>query len=273
MVTLYVDIYFLINFTVDLLSIFFSAKLTKIVPKTLSMVLAAAIGAMQAVIYVLFFEDYIFGLIFSVLYFSFLSLYICRTLSLTRKIKFTAAFCVLQILIGGAVYFFYSMLDKYFDFSGDGVGTENRNLLILSLMILLSIGVLKLAINILSSAKSEKSARLLVEFEEKTVEVDCFVDSGNLACDPIDKTPAVFLTPRTFKKIFGINKLPNERFNNMLRIIPVKRKKNTEIYYGIKHEAVYLISKNAKEKARLILVIGNEESYAGFEALIPSSVL
>ena len=53
MKTIYIDVYFLINFSVDLLALYFAAMFMKIRATNLRLVLAALVGALYAVIGVL----------------------------------------------------------------------------------------------------------------------------------------------------------------------------------------------------------------------------
>ena len=270
--TLYVDVYVLINFTVDLLAIFFALRLNRIFTKTYKIVLAAAIGSFQALLYVIFFEGFIFGALFSLFYFAFLSVFIARRVSFIRKIKFTAAFCLLEILIGGLVYFLYLQLNKYVDLDKEGGGAENRRLLIFAVLVLLAIGFLKLTITVLTSAKTERTVLINVLLDGRKSSVSCFVDSGNLAYDLLDKSPAVFLSRKAFLRIFGTLTLPCEKYKSKMRLIPVKQNGKTRLYYGIKCEDVRVEHKGDWEKESVVLVLGDEENYGGYEGLAPSVI-
>ena len=273
MQTLYIDVYFLINFSVDLLSIYFSVRINKIAATTVRIIICALIGALQAVLYILFFESSLYGAIFSLLYFSLISLFISRRTSVIRRIKFTGTFCLLQILIGGSVYYVYQLFDRYFDFGEESLGVENRKLLIGALMVLLSVGVLKLALVLFTSSKIQKSAKLVVVYSGEEILVECMVDSGNFAIDPIDRTPVVFFSRSLFKRVFKTSSLPNDNFKNLLRIIPVKRGKDTVLYYGIKYKDTYILKNGAREKIDVVIAIDNENNFAGYGALIPFSVV
>ena len=168
--------------------------------------------------------------------------------------------------------FFYLKLNKYFELDSAGVATENRRLLIFAVLVLLTIGGLKLAITVLSSAKTERAVEIKLNIDGKVRSVSCFVDSGNLACDPLDQTPVVFLTRKTFLRVFGTASLPCEKYKSQIRLIPIKQRGISHIYYGLKCEDVELVCKNSKERESLVLVLGDEESYGGYDGLAPSII-
>jgi sigma-E processing peptidase SpoIIGA len=261
---------------VDLLSIFFAVRLIKVNVKTRKLIIGALVGGLQAVFYVLFFDYAAFGMFFSIVYFSFLSFYICRGFSFLRKIKFSIAFFLIEIIIGGSVYSLYLYLDNHFEIDFSTMGTENRKLLIFALMVLLTVGIIKLAVSLLSSAQSEKTVELIIKIQQTEHRIDCLVDSGNLACDPIDKSPAVFINKKRFENVFGqIGQIGQiaEKYKSLFRIIPVKSKNNTEIYYGLRYDDVYMRQGKRLEKVKAVLVIGDEESYGGYDALFPMSLI
>ena len=272
MQTLYIDVYFLINFTVDLLAIYFSVRLNKI-SRGLRVILgSAALGALQAVIYILFFENSAIGVIFSVFYFVSLAFIIGRGLTNLRKARFIITFAVLQMLIGGSVYYMYELMNRFFDLGEEEIGVENRNLLILSLMILLTVGVLKLCVNVFTSSKTVRCARLYIEREGKRVYFDALVDSGNFAADPMDKTPVMLVNRKLFSEIFGISKLPDEKFKSQIRIIPIRRGNDTKLYYGIRTKDIIYVKGRREEKLTAVIVIDNNE-FAGYRALMPLSLI
>ena len=57
MKTLYIDVYFFINFTVDLLALYFSSALYKLPTSAPRLMLASFVGSLYAVFGVLFLED------------------------------------------------------------------------------------------------------------------------------------------------------------------------------------------------------------------------
>ena len=70
MQTLYIDVYFLINFTVDVLAVYFAVLLSKITTSRIRLILCGLIGAISACLTVILELNtvfYVINLLFSVL--------------------------------------------------------------------------------------------------------------------------------------------------------------------------------------------------------------
>ena len=282
METIYIDVYFLINFTVDALALHFASMFSKISTTAVRLITASAIGALYAVMGVLLIEKSEYMFIFAMVFLVLMVLITSKGAGLYRKIKYMIAVVVFNVIIGGLVYYGYCLLDKVFE-NGEleAVGGENKNILILSLFVLLSIGVLKLFISLFENTHCEKKAELIAFYNDTETHFEAFVDSGNLAVDPFDRTPVMLVNPSLSKKIFGFDAITQETFYNCgyelkkrIRIIPVAFAGERKILYGIKPDDIYIVKGKKTEKISLIIATDEKgESYGGYSALIPLSVL
>ncbi len=279
MTTIYIDVYFLINFTVDILALYFGASFSKTPTSVKRLIIGALIGALYAVLGVLFIDRSYLMYPMSVL-FIIVSVYVVAGgVSFYRKVKFTVSFLLFEILIGGLVYYGYLTLDRFAGGeSVSGVESENKNLLILSLLVLLSIGVIKLALLFFGNIRSEKNARLSIVFSGRESYVDALVDSGNLALDPLDSTPVMLITEREGRRIFGADITEpsglDYALKRKIRIIPVRYGENQSILYAIKPEGVYALTRSGKERISVVVAVDRESrGYGGYKALLPLSAI
>lgn len=280
---LYLDVFFLINFTVDLLSAFFSIKFLHIKSNIWRLSILAALGSVCAVVDVFITESIYLQLLNSLIFLPFAALIISKNISIGRRVKFVAVFLTIELGLGGAVYYLYGILDRYSkDFSEYFLtGTENRKALIFSVIILFSIGVLKLLVMLFSNQVSKKSIRVKIKIENSDIETDALVDSGNLVKDPMNMNPVMFV-----KREFARKFIPNEvielleldllgpGYRKRIRLVPVTRDGKTHIMTGVLPDTVMIIGDRATEEVSLTLVIDKEGgTYGGYDALIPSCVI
>ena len=130
MQTLYIDVYFLINFTVDLLALYFSSGFAKIPVSTPRLIISALIGGSYAVFAVLFITRQRIMYPISFLLFIIMIFISAKRVGFYRKIKYAAAFFLFQIIIGGLVYYSYCTLDKVLNTENlSNIGGENQKLL------------------------------------------------------------------------------------------------------------------------------------------------
>jgi stage II sporulation protein GA (sporulation sigma-E factor processing peptidase) len=283
MKTLYIDVYFLINFVVDLLSLYFASLFSKTPTTVKRLIASSTIGAIIAVIAVLLPENFLIKISCSFIGLMLMGFVAPKPMKIKRKIKFILSFLIFTSLTGGAVSFLWSFLDTYaskifVDASGSVV---NRKTLLLSIILLLSMGVFKMIVSFFSSNESDRSVELEISFNEKTKVVSAFVDSGNLAVDPMDMCPLVILKSNFAKEILPENIISltdidslDKNIKKKIRLVPVSRGGVTHVLVGVKADRVSVIEGNNREEIRVTLAVDKEGgTFGGFDALMPSTAL
>lgn len=282
MKTIYIDVYFLINFTVNLLSLYFGARLSRFHSTVVRLVICAFIGAAYSVFDVLF-ELGIFSLLFGILSLFAMCIIIGKKISLIRRLRFFLFFILCEVIIGGLVHFGYSLLDRFVgEYINDSLeGGENRSALIISVLILLSIGVLKLLIMLFTNLGGEKNVKIRIEIEDKSVTAEAFLDSGNLVRDPMNMRPVLFikeslaqrLFPKSVIELTDLDSLSKE-YQKRIRLIPVTRLGKTHVMTGVIADRISLVLDGRDEEIDFTVAIDKEGgSFAGYEALAPYGAL
>ena len=277
--TLYIDIYFLINFTVDFLALYFAALFSKTWYSAKRLIFAATIGGLSACMIVLISENAIFRLIISFLTLGIMALISAKKATLTRRIKFTAALLLFMVIIGGLVYCMFLVFERYLP-TQETQAPRSRNLLLLSILILLSIGIIKLFMSLFNNGAIEKNVKIRVDFMGASLECEALVDTGNLLRDPIDQTPVMLLKKSSAEALFpfGIPKsfdgeLPL-KYKKHLRLIPYEKGGVCGVYIGIRPDSVVAFKAHKSEAVKVIIVIDDEEgSFGGYVALMPGAAL
>ncbi len=283
MQTLYVDVYFLINFTVDFIALYFATGLAKVPTSTVRLLIGSVIGAFFSVAYVLSPEIPIVKLVISCLGLLITVSSSIKRVSLVRKIKTVFSFLIFGALLGAAVYYIYGLMDKYLYSYLDGSrgSAENPKIIMFSLIVLLSIGVFKMLVSFFRNIESEGSGELEISVFGKTVRAEAFFDSGNLAIDPMDMRPILFikeelakrLLPKEVIELTDPDKLDRD-IKKRIRLIPISRGTSTRVLTGIRADSVKLLRNNQAEELYVTLAIDNEGgNYGGFSALLPSSAI
>ncbi len=281
--TIYIDVYFLINFTVDMLSLYFAAIFAKVPTSTLRLIVSSATGAFLACL-VLFINDIVWlKLIFSALVLVIMAIIGTKKIRFARRIKFMIAFLIFSALVGGAVYFLWGIFDKYLydSISPATGGSVNRKMLMLAIIVLLSIGVFKMLVAMFSAKESERSVILEINFVGKSIRTEAFVDSGNLAIDPMDMRPVMLIKKKLAEKILPSSvisitdpDLIEREVRRRIRLVPISRGGETHILTGIKPDSVKLIFGEVCEEISVTVAIDKEGgSFGGYEALLPSASL
>lgn len=282
MPTLYIDIYFLINFTVDILAFYFAALFAKVRVGVKGLVFSGIVGGLFAcLVVVLNIQGVLF---FLMLAFSatVMTLAVSIGVSFIRKLKLFSAFLVFETLLGGSVLLFYNMLSEFLLplISSTAFGAENKKILILSMLVLLSIGFIRLLFFLFGGSLSEKNADVEITLFDKSKRVSALVDTGNLLVDPMTLTPVIIVKAYSLDSL-DIGELKETtldgcgfEFKKRIRIIPISGIKENRILYGIKPDRVCVYVKSKKAEVSAVIAIDNEKgTFGGYDALIPASIL
>ncbi len=279
MTTVYIDVYFLINFTVDLLAFHLASAFSKVLTKNSRLFVAALLSALYACVMLFIAVNGWMMILISTLTMIVVSYVLVGGISFLRRFKLMAAFILFLTVIGGMVYFAFDSLNAYFP---EQIATvvEDRRLLILSVLVLLSIGIIRLLFVLFFHSTTEKSARLKIELCGRVLECDALVDSGNLLKDPIDLTPVMLIKADMARRLFpqGLPRLGESDLsgplNRFIRLIPINKNGQRTVVIGIRPEHVYLLSNKRYIETKLTFIIDEEEGrYGGYEALLPLGAL
>ena len=204
MQTLYIDVYFLINFVIDLIALCFTSSFLKVTARPLRFLLAAAVGALYACVYLFLPRSIPIFLLLGLAVLVLMTYLSVGRAHFFRALRFAVVFFVTETLLGGVVHYIYQKLDTvsgelFSDFSEQ---VENRSFLLFSVIVLLSVGVLRLIGTVLSGAEAERCVGVTLTYLSKIVSFDAFVDTGNLLRDPMDSTPVMLVQPSAVKARF-----------------------------------------------------------------------
>ena len=281
--TLYIDIYFLINLTVDIISLYFASRFSKTKTTTKRLILSATLGALSAVGVVFLPENAALKLLAGGISLILMGLITPCGASLRRKVKFTISFLVFESLVGGIVSLIWNLFDKYLssvisDLEG---GAVNRKMLFLSLIVLLCIGVFKMMVSFFSNIEGEGQVELEISFLDKCEVVAAFIDSGNLAKDPMDMCPVLLIKRDLAKRLLPGNIIDlcdidamDRSMKKRIRLVPLSRGGATHVLLGFKADHVKIRNNDKFEELSVTVAIDKEGgTYGGFMALMPSAAL
>ena len=267
----YIDVYFLINFTVDILALYFAGLFSGIKTTLPRLIISSFIGGAVACVFAVFNLSGIVRVLFSLFYILVITLIFVKVGAVIRKMKFICAFMLLEMLFAGAVVFFYEFLERNLGpFLNSEVGIENRKALIIALLIALTYFVLKIVFTLFFASGRETCVELLININEETISVNALVDSGNLLVDPMSASPVIIVKEKAVPlKISEVES--NSLLKTRIRLIPAKGIGGSKILMGLRCDS---ISVNGTVCNINTIAIDEEEgSYGGYYALAPASVI
>ncbi len=281
---LYLDVYFLINFSVDLLAVYLSVRLLHIGTSVWRLCASAGIGAAYAAA-VIFLPA---GSAYAYIPLSVVSLWLVAKVAgghirRLRRARLCVMFVVFQMLLAGCVYYGYQWLDKLSEkyIIDTNSQAENRKLLIFAVIVLLSIGILRLFSALLGESRSESVCSVKVELFGHSVTVDALVDSGNLVRDPMDGKAVILVKSEVLRALsvdpsdLLSSDIKDGRLRKRIRLIPCHMGGECKLLYGIRADRI-CTSEKGKNKEDISALIGwdkEDGTYGGYTALVPSAVM
>lgn len=228
-------------------------------------VISAFVGAVFSLIDTIFYVPRGVSVFLSVAV-SFLMIYIAvgRGAGMKFYAKYTAILWGAAALLGGVMTLICSLGD-----GTDAIGDrEKSSLFVISAGIS---GVFFLARSIVSSPRA-KSADIEILLGERTVKVEAFIDTGNMARDPISAAPCIFIKFDPRRDIgyeclaeggCDISSLP-PGLRHKVRAVPVRRAGCDVLLWG-----VMCTVRCAESEQSAVAVFEKVDSYGGYGALAP----
>ena len=279
--TLYLDVYFLINFTTDTLAVYYALKLCGIKTSVARICAAGVLGALAACLSLLFDLKFMFFAPILLISVWLAVLILAKKEPWYRRLRLLAAILLFETLIGGVVSWLYSVLDKLilpFINESEG-GAENKKMLIASVLILFGIGMVKLFLLIFSGAQKNCRAPVSIALFGETVKVDGFFDSGNMLTDPFGARAVIIVKYKSVERLLKNHggeeafTCPDDEIKRRMRVIPIKNVGAQSLLYGILPDRVTVFQRAQAVTVDAVIAIDfTSGDFGGFDAIIPASL-
>ncbi len=261
-ITVYADILFVVNFSMDFLTLFISGKLTNKKMKKLKLILGASIGSLSgtAITFVPYSSEITQG-VFTVV-FGFVVSLIMTYIAFGKYTSFFAMLrdCVIVwgsgALIGGVMTFVINMGEPvYFDYG--------RNFAV-SFAVCAAVSLF--TVRFILSGKSKKSAVVKITEGEETYTVKALCDSGSFISEPLTGVPVIIIRESELGNT-GLRLKSDILTELRLRIIPINGICGNRILRGFIPDKVMI---DDVEVRAIIASDGESSDYGGFDGIIPS---
>lgn len=284
---IYGDVLMVINFSMDFLSLYITAKLLHIKINQLKLTLSAILGAVYALLVLYFNLSSYLNFLFSVITAFLLSFTAFGKQTTKNIIKNTCIFFLVNFALGGGITAICNTLN---------IWKNSRNIMIngtvdvlygdlpFGLLIILALlcGIFSfLSGKIIRKKATAKECEIKVTLNKQSVTLKGLIDSGNLLKEPISGKPVIIATFNSLRKIippelFDLfkNKSSDVPYNcqslSRIRIIPTSTVNDRGILLGISPDDVVLDKKNVDV---YIAITNDKDSFGDFSAIVPNEII
>ncbi|MBQ4121034.1 MAG: sigma-E processing peptidase SpoIIGA [Clostridia bacterium] len=283
---IYGDVFFLVNFSMDFLALYLTAKLSHASLTFWRLVLGGALGGLYATV-ALFLPSSVEA--FATLLFPFLlSAVVFGVSRVTALVKRALLFFAVSFVMGGvmtAVYYYAGRL-----LSEKGIYINGEVETVYSDLPLWAVGLCAAWAAFIASVFSRyakkkascRSAVLTLSDGGRCVTLSSLVDSGHFLEEPIGHLPVIVVTKKTMESLLPPGFLPDflnfaadlsrlsEKERLKFRFVPIVTVGHEGLLRGYLPDSVLVAG---EEKKALVVCDETAEDFEGFEAILPPSLL
>lgn len=279
---IYADVLFLIDLSMDFLSLYITASLLRIRFKSVNTVFAAVIGAVFSVLSVINKSEALL-LTFAVSVVMCIVAYFGCSFKVVAKT--VAVFYAVNMLLGGAMTALFNLFNLITDGKKDlliygELNTVSDNMPFAVFVI--GVAFITVAFKVISGIFSNRSAKrciqLLLTFGNKTEKLNAYEDSGNLLCEPLSGEPVIFLKEDAIKKVAGDRIISGLKMGKEYLSGTERQKYRLVVYHTVNGSDMCACIKPDKlvidgKVCSAWIAIGKNLNVSEGDGIVPSSVL
>lgn len=214
--TIYIDLIFFENIVMNSIIIYATSVIIKQKPKILRVLISSIIGAIYSI--ALYITNYkIYTSIISKIILSIIMMYVAfKPSNLKIMFKQVLIFYLTSFVFGGvALNLIYFLKPENISIK-NGMFTGEYALKVIMLGALVAFIIVKISIKIIKTKITPKDmyCKIKMKINEKQIETNAMIDTGNLVKEPITNTPVVIVESSLLEGI-----IPKEILNNLENIL------------------------------------------------------
>ena len=277
--TVYLDLFFLINLSMDFLGLLLTAKLLSRRLSVKRAIMASVFGGVYACVSLVLLLEGIVGLLADIFACGVMGIIAVPKRKFREILFFSVVYSAVSILLGGFMTVAFTIfnkigLDKLFGYDeGGGISVW-----LFALLALISGVVSLVGGNIFKKNSSRREGEVCISYGGKSVLLHALVDSGNFLKEPISGKKCIVADIDSIKEIFPrgtdrSNWQSNDALAERIRVIPVSSVNGKGMLYAFRPDSVRVnMGKGWCETDVYIAVSDLKSNAGGACALIPSEI-
>ena len=265
-IVVYSDVLFLLNFALDFLCLFITARLLNRKTTTSRLCIASVLGALYAFVPYLAEMKVYLSLPMHLL--SALSLCLIAFKGRERIAISLITFISASALLGGLITAIYSLVGEY------SLGIY-RDVSLGSFIVILAVSLLIAICYLLIFRKSisVKSVGLRILVCDQVIQARMLCDSGNLVTEPFSALPVVILSSTCLPP--PLDAPTADSFPLNLRAVPCATVGGRRCYLAFRPQMIEIITLGSKPKCvdAYIAIDTESKSFSGYDGILPTSLL
>ncbi len=284
--TVYVDLFFMINFSMDFLCFFLTSQMLGKKMGIIRTLGAATLGGIYACVALFLPISGIWGLVLDIavcVLMCAVAFGFCRAVLLNSLVYFAVS-----MTLGGFMSALFALLNRA-DIGIEAVAEDGISAWVLTLLAIVSAAFALVGTRFFRRRSAARYASVSVEMFGQSRELRAFCDSGNLLRDPISGRACVLVSAATLKELLGDEVMRAVRTKNIaplastdaqlarrVRLIPARTATGEGCLLAIRPDKLLVGrdgQKPQKEVEALLALTDKENFSDGCDVLLPSELL
>ncbi len=282
--TVYVDLFFMINFSMDFLCFFLTSQLLGTKLKLLRAVCASALGGIYACMALFLSVGSVAAIIIDIA----VCVLMCVVTFGARGslAAHSAVYIAVSMILGGFMTALFSLLNRA-QLPLDGVGNDGISAWVLVLLAATSAVITLFGGRSFRRRSARTYTKVRIVISQKSRTLNAFCDSGNLLCDPISSKPCIIVSinaldgvlpkeladiarDKSFEAVTSLDRETAKR----VRLIPAKTAFGSGMLIAMRADKILMGEADAmREVDALLALCDAKEMGEGCEALVPTELL
>ena len=286
--SVYVDLFFLINFSMDFLCFFLTARLLNRRFRTGRAIVASILGGVYADVALFLSLGQLFSFLIDFAVCALMCLVVFGEAKQLRRIPlYLLVYTAISMTLGGIMTALFWLFNRSKLFEGATVEEgDGLSVWTFFLLALISAAITLLGGRFFRKKTAQVSATVSVSYGGRTLRLQAMSDSGNLLRDPLSGKPCIIADLSAMRELLpneilfaaknastSIEKIPPPH-RKRVRIIPARTAAGEGILLGIRAEKITLdCGKGEREIDAILALTDLGNSADGHQALLPSELL
>ena len=285
--TIYGDILTVINFTMDYLALYITAKIMHLKPHPKKLTISAILGAIYSLIIIAFNLNTFFTVTISIITSILLTKIAYGKQKYTVLFKNTLVFYIVNFALGGGITAICNILNIWQNKRGISINGTFDTIygdLPFGMLVIVALfcGILStVSGKIIKERSAKKECDLEIAINNNKKNVKALIDSGNFLKEPISGKPVIIVGFDTVRSILPIDMFEIFKTNNInisselfqktkLRFIPTTTLGGQRLLLALSPDFVGV---NEKETDAYIAIDTQNGEYGGYTAIVPEILL
>ena len=285
--TVYIDLFFLINFSMDFLCFYLASKLLSHRLSIKRAVIASAFGGVYACASLFLGVGGVWSFLLDIAACAFMSaIAILKKDNAKDIFGYSIVYTACSVVLGGAMTALFSLFNRLGvdrllgdDTEGDGISVW-----LFAFLALISAAVSLGGVKIFKRKSSRLIGEVEIVYANKSTVLKALCDSGNMLTEPISSKPCIVAESKEVKKILpkgmldmiekGITEGIDVSDRARLRVVPAQTVSGGGILYALRVDKVRLnMGRGWIESDAYIALCALDSAAEGAKALVPSSLV